>query len=190
MIVSSVALSHLELLQRNFCHDAVPVPAPEDHVMQWVGTSLGIAGVPLLIGEGELEEIIETPETTTIPGTKPWVIGLAAHKGGLLPVISGDQFFRSAPYTGRVRDYCMVIRRPGIYFAMTLSHIERDLKFRSEQRDMTQAVDPDFRDFSLGGFFHHNKFLAILDIDKLVVDNNMANASVSNSDSTEVNNDD
>ena len=73
---------------------------------------------------------------------------------------------------------------------MTLSHIERDLKFRSEQRDMTQAVDPDFRDFSLGGFFHHNKFLAILDIDKLVVDNNLANASVSNSDSTEVNNDD
>jgi twitching motility protein PilI len=188
--MSSVALSHLHLLQKNFRHDAVQVPASDEHVMQWVGTSLGVAGVSLLIGEGELEEIIETPETTIIPGTKPWVMGLAAHRGGLLPVISGDLFFRSTPYTGRVRDYCMVIRRPGAYFAMTLSHVERDLKFAIEQRDMTQLVDPDFREFSLGGFHHDSTFLAILDIDKLVADNELANASVSNSDSIEVNNDD
>ena len=186
----SVALSHLELLQRSFRHDAVPVPEQDDHVMQWVGTSLGIAGVPLLIGEGELEEIIETPETTPIPGTKPWVMGLAAHRGGLLPVVSGDQFFRKVPYSGRVRDYSMVIKRPGIYFAMTLSDVERDLKFPIEQRDMNQPVDADFRDFSLGGFHQGGRFLAVLDIDKLVSDDDLANASVSTIDTTEVKNDD
>jgi twitching motility protein PilI len=188
--MSSVALQHLDLLQRSFSHEAVSAPEPDEHVMLWVGTSLSIAGVPLLIGEGELEEIIETPDTTSIPGTKPWVMGLAAHRGGLLPVISGDQFFRGLHYSGRVRDYCMVIRRPGTYFAITLSDVERDLKFPLEQRDMTHPVDPDFREFSLGGFQHGEQFLAVLDIDTLVADSNMANASVSQLDSTEVNYDD
>lgn len=186
----SVALSHLELLQRSFHHDAVRVPEQDEHVMQWVGTSLSIAGVPLLVGEGELEEVIETPATTPIPGTKPWVMGLAAHRGGLLPVISGDHFFRNTPYSGRIRDYSMVIRRPGVYFAMTLSDVERDLKFPIEERDMTQSVDADFREFSLGGFHHEDRFLAVLDIDKLVSDDNLANASISLNDSTEVNYDD
>ena len=45
--MSSVALSHLELLQKNFRHDAVQVPASDEHVMQWVGTSLGIAGAAI-----------------------------------------------------------------------------------------------------------------------------------------------
>lgn len=188
--MGSVALQHLDLLQRSFSHEAVAAPEQDQHVMQWVGTSLSIAGVGLLIGEGELEEIIETPETTAIPGTKPWVIGLAAHRGGLLPVISGDQFFRGVPYNGRVRDYCLVIRRPGTYFAITLSDIERDLKFPLEQRDMTHPIDADFREFSLGGFQYDDNFLAVLDIDKLVADNNLSDASISQLDTTEVNNDD
>jgi twitching motility protein PilI len=188
--MSSAALQYLDLLQRSFRHEAVSAPKLDQHVMLWVGTSVSIAGVPLLIGEGELEEIIETPTTTSIPGTKHWVIGLAAHKGGLLPVFSGDQLFRGVSYSGRVRDYCMVIRRPGTYFAITLSDVERDLKFPLEQRDMAHPVDPDFRGFCLGGFQHEDKFLAVLDIDKLVADSNMANASVLQIDTTEVNNDD
>ncbi len=188
--MSSTALQHLDLLERSFSHEAVAAPEPEEHVMLWVGTSLSIAGVPLLIGEGELEEIIETPETTPIPGTKPWVMGLAAHKGGLLPVVNGDHLFRGVPYAGRVRDYCMVIKRPGVYFAMTLSDVERDLKFPLESRDMNHPIDADFRDFSLGGFQHGEKFLAVLDLDKLVADSNLANASNLQLETTEVHNDD
>ena len=91
---------------------------------------MGIAGVPLLIGAGELEEIIETPEMTAIPGTKDWVIGVAAYKGGLLPVFSGDVLFRGRPYTGRAREYCIVIRRPPVFCFRTchcnyVSTIER-----------------------------------------------------------------
>lgn len=156
------------------------VPVQTHERMEWIGTCLEVAGVPVLIGAGELEEIIETPNVMSIPGTKPWVMGVGSHMGGLIPIISGDVFFRKRPYAGRVRDYCMVIRRPGFYFGMTLSGLERDLKFPVEQRDMEQAVDANFAEFTLGGFGDGERFLPVLDIDKLMEDGDLSNAAAAN----------
>ncbi|MCB1732379.1 MAG: hypothetical protein KDI21_18065, partial [Halieaceae bacterium] len=92
---------------------------------------------------------------------------------------SGDVFFRGRPYVGRVREFCMIIRRPGFYFGITLSDIERDIKFPVEERDMEYPVDPDFAEFTLGGFHSDDRFLAILDVDKLVADSELSNAAAS-----------
>jgi twitching motility protein PilI len=171
------ALSSLDQLEESYTQGAVLSPVQENNEMFWVGTSLSIAGVPLLIGEGELEEIIETPAYTAIPGTKSWVLGVASHRGGLLPIISGDVLFRNTPYSSKPREYCMVVRLPGYHFGVTLSRIERDLKFPVTERDMTQTIDSDFAPYCLGGFHRNSDFLAILDIPKLVADSGLANAS-------------
>jgi twitching motility protein PilI len=173
----SSALQALDELARGQADDGVASPSVSDARMFWKGTSLSIAGVPLLVGEGELEEIIETPAVTPIPRTRPWVMGVAAYMGGLLPIISGDVLFRQRPYLGRVRDFCMLIRRPGFYFGLTLSDVERDMKFPLEDRDMEYPVDPHFAEFALGGFHCGDRFLAILDIDKLVADGELSDAA-------------
>lgn len=187
-MTGSAAIEALRDLERHYERAATPRPAPDEHVMLWVGTHLGIAGVSVLVGAGELDEIIETPAITSIPGTRPWVLGLATHKGGLLPVFSGDVFFRGAPYSGRVREYCMVIRRNGLHFGMTLSGVHRDLKFPVEDRDMGHPVDPDFAEYALGGFPYEGKFLAVLDIDKLAADPELSNAAATDEDLNEDNN--
>jgi len=183
--MSSLSLQSFQLLEESYLQEAVSPPVIEQDQMFWVGTALGVAGVPLLLGEGELEEVIETPTSTIIPGTKPWVIGVASHKGGLIPLISGDELFKNVPYTGKPREYCMVVRRPGFHFAITLSQVERDMKFPIRQRDMKQAVDPDFADYCLGGFHSRGQFRAILDIDKVLQDSGLADASATKSVLTE-----
>ena len=188
--MSVSALQSLELIERLHAYDGVASPKMEEQRMEWVGTSLGIAGVPLLVGEGALEEIVETPAVTSIPGTKPWVIGVAAYKGGLLPIFSVDVLFRNRPYTGRVRDYCMVIRRPGMYFGVTLSHVRRDQRFPIEERLMDEPVDPDFARYTLRGFRSRGEFLANLDIDKMVADPEIADASATGDSSSKGKNDD
>ena len=171
------ALQSLELIERLHAYDSVSAPALAAPGASWIGTAVGIAGVPVLIGAGELEEIIETPPVTTIPGTKTWVLGVSAYKGALLPIFSGDVLFRKRPYIGRLRDYCMVIRRPGMYFGLTLSHVQRDLRFPIEQRSMDHPVDPDFAAYALGGFMYKGDFMVVLDIEKLVGDEELSNAS-------------
>ncbi len=175
--MSISALQSLELIERLHAYDSVSPPAMAAPRATWVGTSLGVAGVPVLIGGGELEEIVETPAVTSVPGTKAWVLGVAAYKGGLLPIFSGDVLFRKRLYVGRARDYCMVIRRPGLYFGLTLSHIQRDLRFPIEERMMDHPVDPDFVGYTQGGFMYKGEFLAVLDIEKLVADEELSNAS-------------
>lgn len=175
--MSISALQSLELLERLHAYDGVPAPTLAEPVETWVGTAVGIAGVPVLIGAGSLEEIIETPPVTTIPGTKSWVLGVAAYKGGLLPIFSGDVLFRKRPYVGRQRDYSVVIRRPGLYFALTLSHVQRDLRFPVSERIIDHAVDPDFVDYTEGGYMYKGDFMAVLDIEKLVADEELSNAS-------------
>ena len=176
-LMSDTAKEALELVERLHAYDSAEALSAEELARSWVGTSVGIAGVSVLIGAGEVEEVIETPAVTPIPGTKPWVMGVAAFKGGLLPVFSGDAMFRNQPYTGRVRDYTMVIRRPGVFFGITLSHVERDLRLPIEDRIIEHEVDPDFAKFTLGGFKYRGEFLAVLDIDKLVADENISDVS-------------
>ena len=171
------AIQSLELIERLHAFDSVQPPAMEEPCERWVGTSLGLAGTSLLIEAGELEEIIETPEVAKIPGTKPWVLGVASVDGGLLPILSGDVYFRGKPYTGRSRDYCMVVNRGGLHFGMTLSHIQRDLQFPLEERLMDHPMDADFERYALGGFNYRDEFLAVLDLDKLVADEELVNAS-------------
>jgi twitching motility protein PilI len=183
--MASSALQSLDALEQRFLNEAVEAPVQNYERMEWVGTCLSIAGVPLLIGEGELEVIIETPNVMAIPGTKPWVLGVGSHMGGLIPIISGDVFFRKRPYAGRVRDYCLVLRRSGFYFGITLSSLERDMKFPVEQRDMEHEVDADFASFTLGGFPQGERFLAVLDIDKLIDDSDLSNAAATDPDSSE-----
>lgn len=174
------ALQSLELIERLHAYDSVSVPAAEvQQCVHWVGTSLGIAGVSVLIAEGELEEIIETPDVTPIPGTKPWVLGVAAFKGGLLPILSGDVLFRKRAYSGAKRDYCMVVNRNGMHFGLTLSHVQRDRRFPLEERVMDHPVDSDFANYTQGGFQDGNEFLVVLDLDKFVADEDLANASAS-----------
>jgi twitching motility protein PilI len=173
----SLARQAVTMLEQAYADKGLASPALASAPMTWTGTSLGIAGVPLLVGTGEIDEIVETPAVTAIPGTKPWVMGVAAYMGGLLPIISGDVLFRRRPYAGRVRDFCMVIRRPGFYFGITLSDVERDMKFPLEDRDMAYEVDPDLAGFTLGGFHDGDRFLAILDIDSLVADSELSNAA-------------
>ena len=175
--MANLALQSLDQLELRYRSEAVEAPVKLLDSMQWFGTCLSIAGVPLLIGEGELEEIIETPNVMAIPGTKPLVLGVGSHMGGLIPIISGDVFFRQRPYSGRARDYCMLLRRPGFYFGITLSGLERDMKFPVEQRDMAIPVDPDFAEYTLGGFADQDRFLAVLDIDKLIADEDLSNAA-------------
>ena len=72
---------------------------------------------------------------------------------------------------------------------MTISAVERDLKFPIEQRDMDCVIDPDFTNLTLGAYHQGEQLLAVLDIDKLVADSDFSDAAISETDSTRIMND-
>ena len=62
--MGSTAIQSLDALEQRYRAEASDAPLQSDERTEWVGTCLEIAGLPLLVGEGELEEIIEGEESS------------------------------------------------------------------------------------------------------------------------------
>ncbi len=83
----------------------------------------------------------------------------------------------------------MVIRRPGIYFGITLSDVQRDLRLPIEDRIVDHPIDSDLEKYTLGGFMYRGEFLAVLDIKTFIADEEVSDASAAKKSSNEGEND-
>ncbi|MEC9482675.1 MAG: hypothetical protein UMU75_05020, partial [Halomonas sp.] len=56
---------------------AVGLPRNEDHVRTWQGILFAVDGRRMLVSLDEVRAIVAPPRQVTLPGAKPWVVGLA-----------------------------------------------------------------------------------------------------------------
>ena len=164
----TAAFAALSALQTRYASAGAALPAALTEPDYWQGALVGIAGVPLLVAAGDIEAVIALPALTPIPGTRAWVLGIASHHGGLLPIYCGDGLFGQRLPPGRRREYCLVIRRPGLHVGITLSRVEGNVKLPAAQRDPEQRLDGPLADCCDGGFWQGERFLALLDIGRLI----------------------
>jgi len=67
--------------------NAAPMPTKTDDHEEWRGLGFQIGGVRLVSPMGEISEIMQLPRYTTLPGVKPWLLGIANIRGRLIPII-------------------------------------------------------------------------------------------------------
>ncbi len=167
MTAAHAALTSLQARYANGA-SALPLAAPDPEY--WRGALLAIAGIPLLVAAGDIEAVIAVPPLTQIPGTRSWVLGIASHQGGLLPVYCGDGLFGQRLPPGRRREYCLVINRPGCHVGITLSRVEGNIKLLAHQYDPDAPMEGPLAACCTGGFWQGERFLGLFDIGRLVTD--------------------
>jgi len=70
------------------CRDFQPAtPAGEDTGEAWDGVVFRVGEVRLACPIAHIEEILEVPAITPVPGTKPWLLGLANVRGNLATIV-------------------------------------------------------------------------------------------------------
>ena len=67
--------------------NAAGLPTLDKAEDEWVGVGFRIGNVRLIAAMNEIEEILDLPEFTNVPGVKSWMVGLANVRGGLLPLM-------------------------------------------------------------------------------------------------------
>jgi len=67
--------------------NAAPMPTKNDDHEEWKGLGFQIGGVRLVSALGEVSEIMQLPRYTTLPGVKPWLLGIANIRGRLIPIV-------------------------------------------------------------------------------------------------------
>lgn len=87
MTDAAEAFSMLANLARSTTQAALPLPAQEEPAEQWRGLAFNVGSTRLLTVIGEVQEVIEPPPLTRVPGTAGWLLGIANVRGRILPVV-------------------------------------------------------------------------------------------------------
>ena len=104
-----ILLEYERLAQAHVAGAAEQVEAPG----LWRGIAFRIGARNLMSGIAEVNEILTLPAMTSIPGTKPWLLGVANVRGNLVAIVDLRGFVEGdrTPITDRSR--VLVARQQG-----------------------------------------------------------------------------
>nr|MDJ0878340.1 hypothetical protein [Halieaceae bacterium] len=67
-------------------HRSAPVPLANEYIEYWHGAAFEVLGTRCVASMKEARKVVDLTPTITIPGTKPWVRGLANIGGRVLAI--------------------------------------------------------------------------------------------------------
>ncbi len=129
---------------------------------QWVGVIFAVAGRRLLVSLPEVAEILHYPPVvTSVPGTLPWVRGIANVRGTLIPIVDLQVFLGGEPIVPGRDPRVLVIRHKGDATGLLVSNVAGMRTFFEEGRITPVAEDGPFAGFVESAFDYEGDRLGV-----------------------------
>ena len=132
--------------QRSLAHVA-GLPEQLDAPGLWRGVAYRVGSHRLASGFDEVVEILSMPALTPVPGSQPWMLGVANVRGTLLPVVDLKQFLEGERTVLHESQRVLVVRQPGGDVAVTIDEMYG-------QRSFVDAQGIDVASVSEGRYGH------------------------------------
>lgn len=148
------------------------LPGEEPSAPTWAGVLFRIGGTRILAPLEQVAEVLEPPtEVTPIPGTRPWVIGVANNRGTLLPIFDLPGLFHGGERTPRPTDRILVVRQDGIPCGLLVSEAIgiRNLEIGTRLSGPLAGLGV-LEPFSESAFPLDGEPVAVLALDRLLAD--------------------
>lgn len=132
----TVAMSPFDVLvdyeRRSLAHVA-GLPEQLDAPGLWRGVGFRIGSRRLAAEFGEVREILTVPQITPVPGTQPWMLGVANVRGGLLPIVDMKQFLEGERTVLHESLRVLLVRQPGGDVAVLVDELFGQRSFTEQQ---------------------------------------------------------
>lgn len=102
---------------------AAKLPSAVDAEEKWVGVGFRVGDDKLIAAMDQVEEILDVPEFTRVPGVKSWVIGVANVRGSLLPMIDLKGYIIGEDMKQRKRGRVIVISYKGFNTGLVVDEV-------------------------------------------------------------------
>ncbi|MGV8930710.1 MAG: chemotaxis protein CheW [Luteimonas sp.] len=89
----------------------------------WRGVGYRIGQRRLASGFDEVVEILPMPQVTPVPGSQPWMLGVANIRGNLLPTVDLKQFLEGERTVLHESQRVLIVRQPGGDVAVTIDEL-------------------------------------------------------------------
>ncbi|MBD8898031.1 chemotaxis protein CheW [Rhodanobacter sp. DHG33] len=135
----------------------------------WRGIGYRVGSRTLVSEIGEINELLAMPTLTAVPGTRPWLLGVANVRGNLMPVVDFGRFLfdERTPLTERAR--LLVVRQGGGSVALLVDEVFGQRTVDEQQRRTAgQEEDPRLARFAEQRVGDGEQQMAIFSMGKLV----------------------
>jgi twitching motility protein PilI len=119
------------------------LPEQADEPGHWRGVGFGLGKRRLVTSFDEVVEIMSLPQITHVPGTQPWMLGVANVRGTLLPVVDLKQFLEGERTVIHEAQRVLVVRQTGGNVAVLIDALFGQRSFNDAQ--MTIVDDEEGR---------------------------------------------
>lgn len=110
-------------IERQCQQTAAELPSAVDAEERWVGVGFRIGKDRLIASMDEVEEILDVPEFTKVPGVKSWVVGVANVRGSLLPMMDLKGYIIGEDMKQRKRGRVIVINYKGFNTGLIVDEV-------------------------------------------------------------------
>ena len=105
----------------------------------WRGIGFRVGARYLVSSIAEVNEILTFPQLTVVPGTRPWLLGVANVRGNLVPIIDLRNFVESERSQLADSSRVLIIRQHGGSVGLLVDEVLGQRNFSDEQRAEAEA---------------------------------------------------
>jgi twitching motility protein PilI len=142
--MSDAALSPFEILARyerlSLAH-ASDTPEKLEAPGLWRGIGFRAGGRAFVSAIDEINELLAVPALTPVPGTLPWLLGVANVRGNLVPVVDLGRFLFNERTATTERTRLLVVRQGGGSVALLVDEVFGQRTVDAEQRGRAERED-------------------------------------------------
>lgn len=142
---------------------------PTDAAGLWRGIGYRV-GTHVLASEiGEISELLAVPALTPVPGTKPWLLGVANVRGNLMPVVDFGRFLFDERTAPGERTRLLVVRQGSGSVALLVDEVLGQRTVDAGQyRDAAAEDDPRLARFADRRVGEADARVTVLNVARLV----------------------
>lgn len=100
----------------------------------WRGIGFRVGSRLLVSGIDEINELLAVPVLTPVPGTLPWLLGVANVRGNLVPVVDFSRFLFGERTQNTDRSRLLIVRQGGGHVALLVDEVFGQRTVDEEQR--------------------------------------------------------
>lgn len=161
-------LSLLQKMQQESLATAPGLPEEVEAADVWSGVGFRVGDIHLVTPLDHVSEVLQWPDITPVPRTRPWLKGIANVRGNLLTIIDLPEFFGKEPV--RIDDRCrvMTINVPSLNAGLLVNEVFGLRHFDPEQeRQQLSGLDDPVMAQTEGAFLRGNTLWGIFDVKAL-----------------------
>lgn len=161
-------LALLQQMQEYSRRTAPGLPEQVQAAPLWSGLGFRIADLQLVTPLEHISEVLPSPVSTPVPGTKRWLKGVANVRGTLVTIVDLPQFFGKDPVRIDERSRLLVLNISGLSTALLVNEVVglRHFDIDQEKRDVSGLDDPAMAHVN-GAFLRDNVLWGVFNMQSL-----------------------